>query len=128
MNLTLDIGALVVDKIFLGNMERVHSRGRKDASFRKLAAFPCLPFSVMRIWRAVGVYELVSRMPGVAKNTNLSVSHLYAVLGLPHTQRKSGYCAPPWSNAGQLLRWRTKRASIEVVAPPPVAAVQLPPS
>lgn len=84
MNLTLDIGAVVVDRIFMGSLERVHARGRKDASFRKLAAYPNLPFSPMRLWRAVGVYELVSRMPGVAKNTNLSVSHLYAVLGLPH--------------------------------------------
>lgn len=84
MKLTLDIGSLVVNRIFDGDLERVRSHGRKDTSFRRLAAYPNLPFSAMRIWRAVGVFDLVSRMPGVANHPHLSVSHLYTVLGLPH--------------------------------------------
>jgi hypothetical protein len=84
MKLTLEVGALVVKRIFQGDLERVRSQGRKDNSFRRLAAHPKLPFSPMRLWRAVGVYELVSRMPGLPNTKNLTVSHLYTVLGLPH--------------------------------------------
>jgi hypothetical protein len=84
MNLALDVGRLVVTRLFRGDLERVRTRGRKDHSFRKLASHPRLPFSPMRLWRAVGVYELVTRMPGLPKASNLSVSHLYVVLGLPH--------------------------------------------
>lgn len=84
MKLALDVGELVVTRIFQGDLERVRSQGRKDNSFRRLAAHPKLPFSPMRLWRAVGVYELVSRMPGLPNTKNLTVSHMYAVLGLPH--------------------------------------------
>jgi hypothetical protein len=84
MNLALDVGHVVVTRLFRGDLERVRTRGRKDNSFRKLASHPRLPFSPMRLWRAVGAYELVSRMPGLPKAPNLSVSHLYVVLGLPH--------------------------------------------
>lgn len=83
MKLTLEVGELVVTRIFQGDLERVRCQGRKDNSFRRLAAHPKLPFSPMRLWRAVGVYELVSRMPGLPNTKNLTVSHLYAVLGLP---------------------------------------------
>ena len=84
MRLALEIGEIVVRRIFDGDLERVRAHGPKDISFRKLAACPKLTMSAMRIWRAVGVFELVSRMPGLKDAKNLSVSHLYAVLGLPH--------------------------------------------
>ena len=84
MRLALEIGEIVVRRIFDGDLQRVRAHGPKDVSFRKLAACPRLTMSAMRIWRAVGVFELVSRMPGLKDAKNLSVSHLYAVLGLPN--------------------------------------------
>ncbi len=84
MQLALDIGELLFEKIFGADVDRMRANGRKDVSFTKLAACRLHPFSAMRLWRAVGVYELVRRMPGLRTAKNLSVSHLYVVLGLPH--------------------------------------------
>lgn len=126
MKLALDVGELVVTRIFQGDLERVRSQGRKDHSFRRLAAHPKLPFSPMRLWRAVGVYELVSRMPGLPNTKNLTVSHMYAVLGLPHETQEWLLRAAnehAWSVVElehKANKHRSKRAKPNAQALPPV--------
>jgi len=80
---TLDVGALIVEKLFGGDLERVHARGSKDVSFRRLAAHPRLPCSASTLWRCVRVYELVRRMPWLVNLDYITVTHIVVVLALP---------------------------------------------
>lgn len=54
-----------------------------QASLRRLAAHPAVPFKVTSLWRAVSVYEMSLRLPHLVDHRNLNISHLRAVLGLP---------------------------------------------
>lgn len=54
-----------------------------QASLRRLAAHPLVPFKVTSLWRAVSVYEMSLRLPHLVDHRNLNISHLRAVLGLP---------------------------------------------
>lgn len=77
------IGELIVTRIFCGDLAALSSRGQKDASFRKLAEHPRLPFDKTTLWRAVRIYEIVQRFPGIARANYLGVTHIRAVIGLP---------------------------------------------
>jgi len=85
----MDIGALIVDKVYGGELQAIHTKGRKDMSFRRLAAHPRLPCSSSTLWRCVRVYELVRRIPDIVKWEVLTVTHLVAVLGLPHQAQEN---------------------------------------
>jgi hypothetical protein len=80
--LAIDVGRLVVERIYRGDREVLKRRGRDHAGFGKLAAHPQLPFSKTTLWRYVGVSELVSRMRWVVETDALTVAHLTAVFGL----------------------------------------------
>lgn len=89
LTLMLDVGALIVERLFAGNSELVRVRGRKDRSLRKLAAHPKLPFSAATLWRAVSIYELVQRHPGLVADAKLGVSHLRALARLPRASQEA---------------------------------------
>jgi hypothetical protein len=86
--LALDVGALIVDRIFRGDLAAVHERGKRDTTFRMLAAHPHVPFSASTLWRHVRVYELVRRMPRLMRYEHLTITHMQAVLGLSHEQQE----------------------------------------
>jgi hypothetical protein len=88
LEFTLKVGQVVIEQIYRGDLDRLRQRGPKDASFRKLAAHPRLPFSAVTLWRSVAIYELIQRFPGFAKAKHLGVAHLRAVLGLPHSAQE----------------------------------------
>ncbi len=83
VELALEIGSVIVNKVFGGDIAALRSQGRKNRSLRKLAAHPRLPFSAVTLWRSIAIYELAERMPGFVRAKNLGVGHLRAVLGLP---------------------------------------------
>jgi len=85
LELALKVGEIVVTRLYGGDLQALRHRGRKEASFRKLAAHRRLPFSPSTLWRDVAIYELVQRMPGLAKTKHLGVAHLRAVVGLPQS-------------------------------------------
>ena len=85
IEMALKVGEIVVEGIYGGDLKALRDRGSKDTSFRKLSAHPRLPFSPVTLWRSVAVYELVQRMPGLAKTKHLGVAHLRAALGLPQS-------------------------------------------
>ncbi|MBI5538276.1 MAG: hypothetical protein HY898_36475 [Deltaproteobacteria bacterium] len=89
LTLMLDVGALIVERLFAGNAELVRLRGRKDRSLRKLAAHPKLPFSAATLWRAVSIYELVQRHPGLVADAKLGISHLRALARLPRASQEA---------------------------------------
>lgn len=77
-----EVGAIVVEEIYGGDLKALRSRGAKDESLRTLAAHPRLDVSAATLWRAVGVFLLCGRMPGLREPKHLALGHLYAVLGL----------------------------------------------
>ncbi len=79
----LGVGRLIVDDIYGGDLEAWRDRGRKDASFRKLASRGDCDLSASGLYRSVAVYELCERL-GASRWKHLGASHLYAVLALEH--------------------------------------------
>ena len=87
LDLAMNIGQIIVDDIFGGDLEAWRAKGAKDASLRKLAADPDLGVSHATLHRFAAVYELTQRL-GVSTWKHLGVSHLRAVLGLPEKEQK----------------------------------------
>jgi hypothetical protein len=83
LELMIATGRLVVERLFGGDLGLLRSRGPKDTSLRRLAEHPGLPMSPASLSRAIGIYELTNRFPGLLKAKALGVAHLRAVLGLP---------------------------------------------
>lgn len=77
-----DVGAIIVEEIYGGDLTAFRSRGAKDASLRTLAAHPKLDSSAATLWRAVGVFLLCQRMPGFREPKHVGLAHLYSVLCL----------------------------------------------
>lgn len=88
LQLALDVGAIVVEKLYGGDLSQLRTRGRKDHSLRKLASHPRLPFSAATLWRCVGVYGVVRRFPQAVRLEHLSLGHFRAVLGLPEARQR----------------------------------------
>lgn len=89
LDLALTVGSLVIDQFYEGRPESWRLRGRKDCSFRKLAARSDLPFSAAALYRSVAVYELWTRLPRVATWKHIGLSHLRTVLPLPPTDQEA---------------------------------------
>ena len=75
-----DIGRLIVEKFYGGDIGVLRDRGPKDASLRQLADHPDLPMSASGLYRAVATYDLIERQGGVAVWKHLGPSHVRAVL------------------------------------------------
>ena len=90
----IDMGRVVVERIFGDDIDAWRARGETDQSFRKLAdALDADDDVVLRISRstvsrAVGVYELEQRL-GVSALKRVTATHCYAVLGLPDKKQES---------------------------------------
>lgn len=88
LQMALDVGSIVFDRIFHGDAELVHRNGPKDASFGQLAAREDIGISKANLWRCVAMYELSLRLPHVKDSQHLGVSHVRAVLGLPQRSQE----------------------------------------
>jgi hypothetical protein len=86
--LAIDVGRLVVEKIYRGDPDLVRSRGRNHTGFRRLAAHPRVPFSRSTLWRYVGVYQIALEQPWLVRCQDLTVAHISAVLGLPAPEQE----------------------------------------
>jgi hypothetical protein len=100
LKLALTIGKVVLDRIYGGDVDLWHSRGRKDQSFRKLAKHPALPFGPSTLSRAVGIYEISLRRHDLLELPNLTSSHVRELLKLPSEQQDQlidRTCRDEWS-------------------------------
>lgn len=86
--LVQDVGRIVVEKFYGGDVGVMRDRGQKDASLRKLAEHPELPMSAATLYRTVATYEVVNRLGGVATWKHLEPSHVRAVLPLPEKDQR----------------------------------------
>lgn len=108
------VGRHVVRDCFDGDMAAWNKHGPKAASYRQLAEHPDLKISATGLHRAVGLYELDSRL-GVSERKQLTVTHLRAVLGLPEeVQRKliekaeeEGWSSTQMDDAAKVARRKT---------------------
>jgi hypothetical protein len=83
----LEVGEIVYRRIFKGDERLLRARGKKNGSFRKLAAHPRLGMSPSSLWRAVAIYELSRRFPELAQYVHTGVGHISVVLGLPEVEQ-----------------------------------------
>jgi hypothetical protein len=75
------VGRLVIDEFYRGDLQAWRERGRKTASFRRLAQHPDLPMSPAALYRSVAIYAL-SRRLYVQAPKHLSTTHFRLVLPL----------------------------------------------
>lgn len=83
LDLALEVGRVIVDRFYGGRTDVWRQRGKRCASFRKLAARPDLPMSASGVYRAVAIYEVWQRIGGIATWKHVGACHLRAVLSLP---------------------------------------------
>lgn len=83
-----DVGKLLVEKFYGGDVGKLRRRGPKDASLRELAEHPAMPFGFSALSRAVGIFEVVERLGGVGTCQHLTASHIRFVLGLPDPDQR----------------------------------------
>jgi len=85
----VNVGRLVLERFFGGDMALLRSHGKKSVSLGRLAEHPALPMNKCALFRAIAIFEVVDRMGGVATWKHLCASHVRAVLPLaPVKQRK----------------------------------------
>lgn len=102
VDLSIRIGRLVIDRLYDGDLSTWRSRGAKAHSLRALARRADLPISTSALYRSIALFELASRMGGVAEWSELGVSHLRLVLGLPGEEQRrllDQACASNWTVA-----------------------------
>jgi hypothetical protein len=64
--LAVEVGSLIVDTFYGGDIAVLRDRGPKEASLRRLAEHPDLPMSPAALYRTVAIYELAERLGGVS--------------------------------------------------------------
>ena len=88
VRLIVEVGRLIVERIFDGDSEAIHRRGRKESALSRLADQPDFPFSLSRLSRAVGIYESAADLSDVGSWQNLTLTHVRTVLPLPASERQ----------------------------------------
>lgn len=81
----VEIGRLVIERLYGGDLSTWRSRGPKAHSLRELARRSDLPISSSALYRSIALFELGQRLGGVSRwsSRGLGISHMRLVLGLP---------------------------------------------
>lgn len=78
-----DVGRIVLERFYAGDLDALRERAPKDVSLRKLAQHPDMPFGPSALFQAIGIFELLERHGGVRTCKHLGPSHVRLLLGLP---------------------------------------------
>lgn len=78
----LDVGGLVINVFYGGDLAHWRAHGKGRPSLRRLAKRPDLPISAPQLYRCVAIYELSQRLPAISTWKHLGTSHVRTVLGL----------------------------------------------
>lgn len=84
------VGRLIIDKFYSGDMGAWRSRAQKDASFRKLVLLADkgeLKVSAPALYRSVALVELEARLGRKLDQGKLTMTHVREVFGLPGEQQ-----------------------------------------
>lgn len=87
LQLAFEVGRVVIEELYDGELSRWRQRGVKEHTLRELAADPNLGISASALYRALAVYELRTRMPEHPLWERLTLCHIRAVLGLPESEQ-----------------------------------------
>ena len=79
IGLAVAIGRTLAESIYDGDLTRLRDRRSDCPSLRAIAAHPRVPYSLTTLHQAIGVYELVQRIPELPA-THLTLTHLRLVL------------------------------------------------
>jgi hypothetical protein len=84
------IGRVVVERLYGGDVSAWRGRGPKTHSLRTLSRRSDLPVSSSALYRSIALYELSTRLGGLARwaDAGLGISHLRLVLGLPELDQR----------------------------------------
>jgi hypothetical protein len=118
LQLAVDMGRLIIDRLYDGAADKCRSHGRKDASFRALEQHPGLPFRASTLCRAVAIYRMSLRRPALLESRNVTQSHVQELLRLPPPEQDE------LLEKAERGEWTVKRIRAEVaerVESPPTA-------
>jgi hypothetical protein len=82
VDLSFQIGKLIVDSLFDGNLDRWMAEGTKHIHYRELSKRPDLPLSASALCRSVGIYALCRQLEGYQDWKHIGPGHLQEVLTL----------------------------------------------
>jgi CheY-like chemotaxis protein len=75
-------GALIVQALYDGHIDRWRHRARRDSLYAKLENHPSLPFGSAELYRSLRIFELGVRHPDLIATEFLTLSHFLAVMSL----------------------------------------------
>lgn len=86
----IEIGRLVIEELYAGDLHAWRSRGPKAHSLRELSRRSDLPLSSSALYRSIALYELSEALGGVQawSGKGLGISHMRLVLGLPREAQR----------------------------------------
>jgi hypothetical protein len=86
----VEIGRLVIERLYDGDLSAWRGRGPKTHSLRTLARRADLPVSSSALYRSIALYELSERLGGIERwaAAGLGISHIRLVLGLGHDDQR----------------------------------------
>jgi len=92
IDLAVEMGKLIVDTFYKGDLQGWRKAGNKEASLRKLAERfekedESSGMSAAGIYRVVAIYELDKRL-SVSSRKHLTVTHIRSVIGIPPADQK----------------------------------------
>ncbi len=105
----LDVGRIVIECLYSGELGHWRERGKKEASLRQLASHPALGISATTLYRSLALYELCCRLDRFEWK-RVGVSHLRAVLAAPEHRQAV------LLNRAELEAWSSGRLEREVAA------------
>jgi hypothetical protein len=110
LQFALAVGALVIKRLYCGDLRRFRSRDRKqDLSLRRVATHSDLAMSPSMLYGCVAIYELCERM-GIQSWKHVSTSHLRLVLPLQPVEQER------LLRTAEADRWPVRRLEEEVAA------------
>lgn len=83
LQLYVDIGRLLVERFYGGDLGKARSHAAKDASLRRLASQPDMRLGRSGLSNAIRMHEFVVRRGGVHTCGHLGPSHVRALLPVP---------------------------------------------
>ncbi|NVB42953.1 hypothetical protein G6O69_34345 [Pseudenhygromyxa sp. WMMC2535] len=86
----VEIGRLIIDRLYDGDLSSWRRRGPKSVSLRELARQLDRPLSCSGLYRAIALYELSEGLGGIDRwvDAGMGSSHLRVVLGLPREEQR----------------------------------------
>jgi hypothetical protein len=82
VDLSFQIGKLIIDLLFDGSVERWKSEGTRQVHYRELAKHPDLPLSASALCRSVGIYALCHDLGGHQQWQHIGTGHVQELLTL----------------------------------------------